>query len=126
MGHYWSEVRDEYEPDEKQTLEQSQKRTTMNDKHLGFTQVWEGKPSDFIGVIRTWSNIAETYLKIEQDQNTSNIALLVANEWIDWQWVRSKGEYQPANSNNTRLETKIFDDLRGIKPLNHSEEYRQG
>ena len=68
--------------------------------NIGYTQVWEGKPTEFIKVIKEWSFINEDYLKVESAANPSNIVLWVANEWIDWPNLRIMGTYRPVNTND--------------------------
>ncbi len=74
---------------------------------VGYTKVWEGKPTEFIRAIKEWSFIKEDYLKTESAANHSNIVLWVANEWIDWAYLRACDEYRPANTNNYRSNSAI-------------------
>jgi hypothetical protein len=68
--------------------------------HIGYTQVWEGRPTEFITVIKQWSILEADCLKLESAEYPSHIALWVANEHIDWHNLRVYGEYRPTNINN--------------------------
>ena len=86
--------------------------------HVGYTKVWEGKPTEFIKIIKEWSFLQGEYLKTESAATPSNIVLWVANEWIDWAHLRICDKYRPANTNNTRSFIKKTD--------NQASDYRQG
>jgi hypothetical protein len=80
--------------------------TNNNESKLGFTQVWEGKPTEFIPVSRQWASVKEDHLIVESASYPGNLILWVANEWIDWCHLRIMGQFRPTNIYNTRMESK--------------------
>ena len=101
--------------------------TTPTDNKLGFTLVWEGKPTEFVNVIRQWSSVPSDLLVVESAPNPSNILLFVANEWIDWQHLRVTEEFRPVNFQALRSSDSLFNHqvMEFAKHLD-ANEYRQG
>lgn len=91
-------------------LHQDEPKPPKKNSHIGFTLVWEGKATEFIQVIRLWSVVQDLYLKVETPPNPHNIALWVANEYIDWKYLRSNEKFKPLNSNNLREEKELMAD----------------
>lgn len=119
MGHYYSELPENQVSEPRPKTESAKEPKKTN--HLGFTLIWEGRATDFIKVIRTWSMVSDDFLKIETAQNPQYIVLRVANEHIDWAYYRKHEQYRPANSNNVR-ENKLLtaDEFMGSIRRNYS------
>lgn len=98
---------------------------------IGFTLVWEGKPTTFVTVIRQWSSVPSDLLIVESSPNPSNIGLWVANEWIDWQHLRVLGKFRPANikrSGSKWIKSHIANEIEPHSPvtgLTYAEEESQ-
>ena len=65
------------------------------DQLKGFTLVCEGRPTEFIPVIKVWAGLRQDFLKITTPANPSNLALWVANEHINWVRYRNWGDFRP-------------------------------
>jgi hypothetical protein len=80
---------------EPRALIMTNKNQKQQEEFKGFTLVWEGKPIDFIPVIKQWASINQDSIKLVTPANPSNVAMWVANECIDWRHYRKTDEFVP-------------------------------